>query len=227
MDLLDLWRSLCVLIMVIYHLAYDLAAFGALPEAAFGAPWLRGLTVAVSGSFVFIAGVSSRFSRSNVRRGVLILAAAVLVSLVTTLLGDPIRFGALHLMGLAMILYGLTEPFWQRLPEKAAPWLYLSLAAGTLLLTKLLTPRWDFLYFLGFHSEAFYSADYVPLFPWLFVYLLGAWLGGRLIRNPESRWRRCSVPAALTWPGRHSLLIYLLHQPVLYGACYLIFNRGG
>ena len=70
----------------------------------------------------------------------------------------------------------------------------------------------------------FYSADYFPLFPWFFMFLLGTVLGGWCLENRESRLLTVSLPAALTWPGRHSLLVYVLHQPVLYGVSYLIWG---
>ena len=77
---------------------------------------------------------------------------------------------------------------------------------------------------LGFTAPGFYSADYFPLFPWLFLFLVGTALGGWCLEHRESKILTASLPGALTWPGRYSLLIYVLHQPVLYGVSYLIWG---
>jgi uncharacterized membrane protein len=81
--------------------------------------------------------------------------------------------------------------------------------------------RW--LWPFGFLYPGFSSADYFPLLPWLFLFLFGAWLGGRVTGGGGPDWLRVKVPPALTWPGRHSLLLYLVHQPILYGICYFVF----
>jgi len=82
-----------------------------------------------------------------------------------------------------------------------------------------------FLFLLGFLTMSFTSADYFPILPWFFLFLLGSWMGGFLVEWRRTRqWKvfDVSVPRALTWPGRHSLLIYMLHQPILYGLVWLI-----
>jgi len=79
-------------------------------------------------------------------------------------------------------------------------------------------------YVFGFPEPGFESADYFPLLPWFFVFMLGAWFGiyVKERRLPE-RFFTQSVPV-LPWFGRHSLLIYLIHQPVLYGLTLLIIT---
>ena len=76
---------------------------------------------------------------------------------------------------------------------------------------------------LGFPFPGFVSSDYFPLLPWIFLF----WSGYFLYRlRPEEPHRELPRVAVLTWMGRHSLLIYLLHQPVVYGvltAWYLLF----
>jgi len=73
------------------------------------------------------------------------------------------------------------------------------------------------LWLFGWVQPGFYSADYFPLFPWLFVFLLGTWAGAYVVegRLPE-RFYTWTVPF-FPEVGRRSFLIYLLHQPVLYG----------
>ena len=78
--------------------------------------------------------------------------------------------------------------------------------------------------YLGFPNPGFFSTDYFPLFPWFFLFLTGHFLH-RLLEEKDLNQRlfsRGQVPV-LNWMGRHSLIIYLLHQPVLYGLCLLFF----
>ena len=80
------------------------------------------------------------------------------------------------------------------------------------------------LYPLGLLAPGFHSADYFPLLPWFFLFLAGTVLGGWCLDHRDSRVLTLTLPGALTWPGRHSLLIYLLHQPILFGVSYLIWG---
>lgn len=77
--------------------------------------------------------------------------------------------------------------------------------------------------FFGFFPRGFFSTDYFPLLPWLFLFWAGYFLHfcmGRARMEPLHR----SVCAPLGWLGRHSLGIYLLHQPVIYGVLLLLFH---
>ena len=77
--------------------------------------------------------------------------------------------------------------------------------------------------FFGFFPLGFFSTDYFPLLPWLFLFWAGYFLHfcmGRARMEPLRR----SVCAPLGWLGRHSLGIYLLHQPVIYGVLLLLFH---
>ena len=71
--------------------------------------------------------------------------------------------------------------------------------------------------FLGFTADGFYSTDYFSLLPWIFLFWCGFYLGILLRRDGTmtSRVMTWNV-RPLSFLGRHSLLIYLLHQPVLY-----------
>lgn len=240
-DILDLWRTVAIVCMAAYHLLYDLAIFGFLGWGAMFSPGLNAFERFICCSFILLSGISSRFSRSNVRRGLITFGCALLVSLAGYVTGEPIWFGILHFLGCAMLLYGLLGKFFERVPKIAAPILWLALFFLTKYWTDNTLVGVGFLFPLGFRAANFVSADYFPLFPWFFLFLLGAWAGGALLElrdtgglkflglKPRETARRVfdlRVPKALTWPGRHSLVIYMLHQPILYGLVWLI-ARGG
>ena len=225
---MDALRGLCVVLMCAHHFLYDLAAFLGAPWWIFTNPVLDVLHLFFAGCFILLSGVSSRFSRSNVRRGLKLLAIALALTAVTLLgewgakrfLGETfyvrILFGVLHMLSVCMLFYGLTRRLWDKLPDWA---MVLFCLLGTVLTARLVSgvefegPGWLFPF--GFYREDFWSADYFPLFPWLFVFLFGTWLGGKIRAGklPE-RFYSYSVPF-FPGVGRHALLIYVVHQPAL------------
>ncbi len=232
---IDALRGLCVVLMCIHHLLYDLAAFLGAPWWLFTNPVFDILHYVFAGCFILLSGVSSRFSRSNIKRGIKVIAVALALTLVTWLgdrlaaafmggeLGILIVFGVLHLLGFCMLFYGLTRKLWDRIPDWLMPALCVLLVVLTAKCTNggYLTEK-PWLFIFGFTTETFYSADYFPILPWVFVFLLGTWLGGKIRAGklPEAFYtaRFPFFPKV----GRHALLIYILHQPILAGICFLI-----
>ncbi|MGI5936868.1 MAG: heparan-alpha-glucosaminide N-acetyltransferase [Oscillospiraceae bacterium] len=219
-DLLDAWRSLAILCMLVYHFLYDLTVFGFMETEKFESPGLDALQLFICCSFILVSGISSRFSRNNVGRGLIVLCAGLLVMLGAYVAGEPILFGILQFLGVATIIYGLAGKYIERLNRNIAAPLFLVLFAVTWVWTENTLVEATWLWPLGFIHRDFYSADYFPLMPWFFLFLFGTWVGGIIKELKEASWLHTPLHPALTWPGRHSLLIYLLHQPVLYGICW-------
>ena len=223
-DVLDAWRTLAIVLMAAYHFLYDLYIFGVISaDRLFSAP-LNVLERFICCSFILLAGASARFSRNNLRHGLIVLGAGLVVEIGAAVAGQTIRFGVLMLLGSSMVLWHFLGKGLQKLPG----W---SVAAGSGVL--FFAARWwtgrtavsvPWLYPLGFTAPGFYSADYFPLLPWFFLFLTGTALGGWCLAHRENRLLTVSLPGVLTWPGRHSLIIYVLHQPVLYGISYLIWR---
>lgn len=217
--LLDLWRFVALCLMLAYHLLWDLEHFGAVTGGITTRPWALALRYVCGGSFILISGAAVRYSGDPARRGLTVFAAGLLTSAATALLGMPVYFGVLHLLGACMLLYALPG-----LRRAIRPGPGFALACFVLFgLTAVLTykARVDitWIYPLGLRREDFYSADYWPLLPWGFLFALGAWLGPGL-----ERLRQPCLPGAVSFFARHSLAVYLLHQPLLYGLCWLIWG---
>ena len=229
-ELIDALRGFAVVLMVIHHLLYNLVEFLNAPVWFFSNPVFDVLHYIFAGLFIFLSGVSSRFSRGNIRRGLIVIAIAAGISLVTYFMRMPIWFGILHLLGTSMLFYGLTSKFWGLIPKKAAPVIYITaIVAGVLATTyiKLSPERLRvFVWILGWRQPGLVSYDYFPILPWLFVFLLGSWAGLYILeRKLPARFYEIKVPI---FPkiGRKALIIYVLHQPILYplvlGIRYLI-----
>lgn len=210
--------------MVVYHAFYDAALFGRLDMAVFDIWPLLLLRYVVAGSFIVISGAVSRWSRQQVKRGIFVLCAACLVGAVTAIMGMPVRFGILHLLGISMLISAALGDRLRGVSGALMPLLCAAAHFAMLALCSYFMTGLRWLWPLGFKYDGFFSADYYPLLPWLPVFLLGVWLGGVIERHADAPALSRRFPRALTFPGRHSMVIYLVHQPVLYGLCRLMWG---
>ncbi len=219
---LDMARCLAVIGMVIYHFTYDLSLFGfASPQNAVTGFWALFARL-VAGSFVFLAGFGLFLSHHQGIRwpafwrrfGVLVAAAALITVATFLAMRDSfIFFGILHSIALASLL-GLAFLRWP-------VWVLGVVAVVVIALPRM--ARFEVLdgplfYWTGLGTIAPYTMDYEPVFPWFGIFLLGMALAKLMLaRGPLTRGVAPVWLARLTWPGRHSLVIYLVHQPVLIG----------
>ncbi|MBF9035578.1 DUF1624 domain-containing protein [Rhodobacterales bacterium HKCCE2091] len=218
---LDAARSLALVCMAIYHFCFDLEMFGWLaPGTAMGQP-LRGFAVAIASSFIAMAGFSLVLAHGRgirwrgFRRRLAMVAGAALAISAATWLWLPsafIYFGILHAIA-AMSLIGLA---FLRLPAV----MIAVLAAGAFWLPRAVSsPAFDTrrLAWTGFAERPPPSLDFEPVFPWIAAFLAGM----ALARAFPAFWQSLAARPTPGWlqhlgfPGRHSLLVYLVHQPVL------------
>ena len=224
---LDWIRGIAVLGMILHHalFAFEQVAwiFGYDIEFEILDTWafwvLQELFVGV---FLLISGICTAFSRSVLRRGAMVTGAALVITLVTAIIlpavgvkGLEIWFGILHMFGLSMLLYGLFTCKKRWVPVVTAAVLFCGyLAAVTC--RGMAWVDWP-LMMLGFHQAGFYSADYYPLLPYFFLFLAGTYLGPLVKERRFPAWFYTAGSKPLEWIGRHSLWIYLAHQPILFG----------
>ena len=220
--LLDEIRGVCIYLMVFYHAFYLLGAQLHLDFCTRLFRLFEPVEIVFASAFIFISGICTQFSRSVLRRGLLLLAVALTISAVTILLLPKLgydafqdRFGILHLLSVSMLMYAATRRVLDRIPVLwgAAACTLLYVTAAIFVPRVHVNVPW--LFPLGFCSDSFYSADYFPLLPHLFIFLLGTF-AGRAIRSREVPERFYRVHTHLfSWCGRNSLWIYLVHVPIL------------
>jgi len=227
-QIIDALRGIAVVLMVIHHLLYDCVEFLDAPGWLFTNPVFDVLHYVFAGLFIFLSGISSRFSRGNIKRGIKVIIIAAAITLVTYIIDMPIIFGVLHLLGFSMLFFGLTRKLWDAIPKKAAPLIYIAAIVGSALATMKLPLESEYIWMFGWTQEGFVSFDYFPILPWLFVFLLGTWAGYYIKEKKlPAVFYEASVPV-FPAVGRKALLIYVLHQPVLYaivmGVRYMLYS---
>ena len=214
---LDAWRGVAVLLMIIFHFCYDLSYYQYL-TLQFDAPFWRGFRTLILLLFFNLVGIGLVLShcprvrwRAFGRRLAKLIAAAASITLVTWFLfpNQWIYFGVLHFIALSCVL---ALPFLH--------WPRISLVLGILIF--ILHNHWDaFSTRALFHWASHYlplpraTQDLTRLIPWFGFVLTGVFIGHYglgWIRFPNLRIRQ-----HLAWLGRHALILYLVHQPVLFG----------
>lgn len=225
---LDALRGFCMLCMIVIHLIFDLSAFGGLEIHT--PVWYDLIQRYGHLFFVLISGICATLASRSFQRGVVVFAAGLLISYVTFFMeyvlgfsSMRIWFGILHMLGVCMMLY----PLCKRFPA----WLLFVLGAALVVLGFWLTTQSvsvPWLFPLGLTAPGFYcGSDYFPILPGFGWFLIGAGLGKTLYRRKRSLLPRvpsdCLPLRFLRFCGRHSLELYLLHQPVLAGLVMLLF----
>lgn len=225
--LLDEIRGFCILCMVFYHAFFLLGTRAGLafPYALYR--FFLPVQPLFASVFIVISGICTRFSRSALRRGILLSAIAASVSAVTVFLfprigldGMQDKFGILHLLGCCMILAALFKklPFSMHPVPGILVCVLLYGVSAFLLSGKVPLPQVlqnDFLCPLGLHSADFFSADYFPLFPHVFAFFAGVQIGKALLCQTLSAAAYRTHIRFFAFFGRHSLTVYLGHVPCL------------
>lgn len=207
---IDFFRGIALLLMIIFHLVFDLNEIYGLPiNYTSGVFYYVGKASAIL--FMLIAGISSSFSRNNVKRGIKIFSLAMGITLATYFFAPDliIKFGILHFFGVSMMLHPLFKDINK----------YMLLLLGTLAIIignyfSSINTSIEFLFPIGIYSSNFYSSDYYPLFPWFGVFLYGMALSKVLYRGKKSIFNFTLKDNIISFLGRHSLIVYLIHQPL-------------
>ena len=223
---IDIARGVAVAAMVVYHLSWDLSELRLIAVEVTAEPGWRAFARVIAASFLLLVGIGLALAHpGRIRwlrfwRRLATVAAASLLITAGTYVAFPesyIFFGILHAITVASLL---AVPFTQA-PSWVPGGLAMLVASAPLVLGGGVfeVPA---LAFLGLAARPPITNDWVPLFPWAAFVFAGVALGiqgrGRLAAHAAPV--RSPVGRALAWAGRHSLAIYLLHQPLLFGALF-------
>lgn len=211
---LDALRGVAVVWMIIFHACYDLRLFGYI-NWDFGSGFWYAFPRVIAFTFLFCVGISLTYvHRPNIQwkklnKRLLILGiAAGMISLVTYIIypAQWIFFGTLHCI-FAGSLFGAMVVNYPKLIWT----LFITIIVSQYVL------NFDIKWISNILEKP--SMDFIPIYPWFWAILLGIILAPHLSRN--SALQNMKSPRFLTLLGQHSLKIYLLHQPLLFGLLYL------
>ena len=237
---LDTIRGITLLSMMLYHTCWDLVfLFGKkIPgySGLGGYVWQQ----SICWTFILLAGFCWSLGSHHLKRGLIVFGSGILITFVTLLVMPESRviFGVLTLIGSCMLLLipmeklllkvrteiGLAGSFLLFLLFRNVNTGYLG--SGNWNILKLPDGFYENLFttYLGFPQKGFFSADYFSLLPWFFLFLTGFYLYQLVQKNHMMEklfsWR---VPG-FDVIGRHSLLIYLLHQPAVFAISWMLFQ---
>ena len=232
---LDLLRGFAIIFMVFLHIIWDLDYFGILPlnqniyQFQKIVPSIFFILVGVCLAVTYNRSIKKQDNDKKtyihlIMRGLKILNLGIIISIVTMIFipDRPIFFGVLHCIGVSIILI---VPFLKLKNYNLifAPFFILvGLAFSNFAIEN---PTLIHL-ILGIHqgNVGQYTIDYFPLLPWFGVILLGIGLGNVIYCNGDKR--RFRLPdltkyrsiTTISWLGKNSLSIYLIHQPLIAGA---------
>ena len=233
---IDFLRGVAIILMILFHLAYNLNYFGRYFLDLNSGFWLY-LARASSITFILLVGISLTlsFSRANkmkidkkklyskyIKRGLKIFSWGLLITLITGIFfrENLIFFGVLHFIGISIII--------------AIPFLrfrYLNLFLGIVFISigmylKNIAFGFSWLIWLGMRPEKLYAFDYFPVFPWMGIVLIGLFIGNIFYSDYKRKFKfpdlsNNYIVKLFSFAGKHSLFIYLIHQPILILFLYI------
>lgn len=236
---IDAVRGVAILMMIIYHFVYDLDYFG-VTDAIYTDPFWFYFQRVTATTFIVLVGVSLAISNAKfvqqgiygqllfwklVQRGIQIFAWGMGITLITGLILGvelAVRFGILHFIGVSTVL---------AFPFLKGRWFNIALGILIVRIGKFLQAQsfaYSWFVWLGFEPADHRYVDYFPLIPWFGVMLIGIALGNTLYKDSRRLFflpdlvNRFPVNL-LQQMGKHSLTLYLIHQPILFVSFVLIF----
>lgn len=230
----DTLRGVAIVMMIIFHLMWDLWAYQVMPDLVLYAGFWKYFQRTTASLFIVLVGVSMTLSyRAAVRakgsaeglfrkfllRGLKIIGIGVAVAVVMWAAGNGFaHIGVLQLIGFSIIAgYPFLRFKWLNL----ILWVLFNVVGGIFLMVSklgLIDTVWTV--FFGLTPRTYGPPDFFPIFPWFGVVLLGIFIGNTAYddsgrRFPLPEWGDFFLFRGLQFLGRHSLLIYVIHQPIL------------
>jgi uncharacterized membrane protein len=232
----DLLRGWAIVLMILYHLAYDLNYFGVYAIDMYSGFWfyfarltvtlfllLVGISLTLSHFNAINTGRANQFGMRLIKRSVRLFCIAMGITIISYfLIGKGfIVFGVLHFIAIALLF---AYPF-LRLRWLNVIFGLIFISIGLFLQN--LSVNFPWLIWIGLVPKDFYSLDYVPIFPWFGVMLIGVALGDLFYQGYNRKFSLSEsndsiLASSLSYIGRKSLIIYLIHQPILIALIYAI-----
>ncbi|MEE0858777.1 MAG: heparan-alpha-glucosaminide N-acetyltransferase domain-containing protein [Acutalibacteraceae bacterium] len=236
--MLDEIRGLAVIAMILYHLFYSMTFIFNMECSYSIMSAIYPYEPIIPITFITISGIVCSFSRNNLKRGLIVFGVAIGITLVTGIFipSQVILFGILHFLGIALILYGILQKAFAKIPVGIGLTIFLILFIfcynipkgyiGISSYANIQLPQQLYsvyaLSFIGFPSSDFISSDYFPIIPYIFLFFAGTFIG-RIFKEkgvPKFMYKKLCPP--LDFIGKHALIIYVAHQPIIIAVLYVL-----
>ena len=234
---IDTIRGIAICMMFVYHFFFDLTFFNIypLPLDTIG---FQVFLYPIGTLFLLLVGISLALSNQRKKqqnptistkslfltqliRGLSIFSLGMIITVVTYLYPHQgfIRFGVLHCIGLSIILSFLFINY------RIISGIFGAIIITLGILIQPITVSTSHLLWLGLKPSQFYTLDYFPLLPWFRVILIGIFIGNSLYKNNSRLYTLVDMSdkiiiKSLSYLGRHSLVIYFIHQPIILSLLY-------
>lgn len=223
---IDVIRGVAILLVVFYHFIFDLTYFRFAQIELYSGFWLYFQRVAAT-LFVLIFGICISISANRkdynvnfLKRGLKLGLVATLITLVTWVFAPDefIRFGIIHFFAVATVISLL----FVNISKWNLPLGVLIVLSG-LYLNTIESPN-TFLLPFGVLTQGIKTLDYFPLLPWFGVVLIGMAIGDYVCTKQKFVFniKENKFTSFLSLIGRHTLAIYLVHQPLIIAGLALI-----
>ncbi|WP_100065552.1 heparan-alpha-glucosaminide N-acetyltransferase [Miniphocaeibacter massiliensis] len=237
-NIIDFIRGFAIVNMILYHLFYDLVYifdenFSFFPST-FSSIWQNLIAM----TFIITSGIAYNFGKKNSRKFLYLIICSAILSTYTFFFmkNEFIAFGIIHFFAFATLILLLIDSVLKHINSYLGLIVSLLLFASTkfiangyiyIFTNKYILPRTLYdskaFFWLGFPSDNFVSSDYYPLIPWFFLFIAGFFIGRIFLSKKPTLKKKSLNP--ICFIGRHSLLIYMAHQPIIYMTLSFIYKK--
>lgn len=235
--LIDTLRGIMLISMIFYHALYDLVCIWGINLNWFHGSISNIWQLSICSSFILISGFSWQLGKNHFKRGIIVYCCGILITAVTSLVipQERIIYGILTFIGLMMLVMIPLNKILKKLNYKVGILIfvllflltyninnhYIGFSKWNLAIPDVLY-KFGWLTIFGFPSDNFISSDYFSLIPWMFMYITGYYMYFPMSNIKNSKILKLKLPI-INFLGKNTLIIYLIHQPIIYMLCYLIF----
>lgn len=234
-------RAIAMISMVAYHTMWDLVFLYGMKAEWYHSNLAFLWQQSICWTFIFLSGFCSNLSEKPMKQGVLVNFWGIVVMIVTQIFlpGNGVLFGVLTLIGSCYFLIALVKPILHKIPAGlglicsalcfALTYRLADGIVGLLGLTFVRMPKNMYANlltaYLGFPPSGFASTDYFPMLPWVFLFLCGVFGYFLWAKYRPRMLENCNIYIpVISKLGRMALLIYVLHQPIIYVVLEVVYR---
>lgn len=218
-------RGIAIIAMVVYHFLFDAYFLRLFPVPIHDLPLVI-FQRSIGTLFLLLVGVSMALSEQRnsegylryVKRFLFLGIIALGITLATFIYPSNgfIQFGIIHFIAVATLI----TPLFLRLKHLLLPIGLIIIGVGWWISS--ITIQNPYFFWVGLRTADYFALDHYPLLPWIGVVFIGVYIGQKLVEKKLTNPHDFFSHPVLVWLGKKSLMIYLIHQPLLVALILLI-----